>query len=235
MTHSQEIKPAASSVVVRDKAGCSQVLLLRKNQKLKFAADFWVFPGGKVDSADFEQDPDLDSANRVAAIRECHEETNLQIEHTGLVPISHWTTPKMQPRRYATQFFFTEIDRQQNVVVDQDEIVDHHWLTASEALDLYNRRKIKLMPPTIVTLTELARYQQSAEMRQFYQQRGNRTYKPVAVFKEKPSAVQHGFPDGVLLYEGDSGYEERIAEIGDRLNRCTVESGIISHQCNLDV
>ena len=48
--------PAATVVVARDSAtqGFIEILLLRRNSKLVFHGGHWVFPGGRVDQADFE-------------------------------------------------------------------------------------------------------------------------------------------------------------------------------------
>ena len=45
--------PAATVVVLRDGADGPETLMLRKNSKIAFGG-MWVFPGGKVDEADWE-------------------------------------------------------------------------------------------------------------------------------------------------------------------------------------
>ena len=111
-------KPAASVVVLHEFAGILQVLLLRRNPELVFAGNNWVFPGGKVEADEIHRaNGDLDIANRTAARRECLEETGLVIDEQSLVPISHWTTPDVMPKRFATQFFICLVAANQKVTV----------------------------------------------------------------------------------------------------------------------
>ena len=52
-----EVQPAATVMLVRDtgagRGGSLEVLMLRRHPEAVFAADAWVFPGGRVDDADF--------------------------------------------------------------------------------------------------------------------------------------------------------------------------------------
>ena len=86
--------PAATLVVFRrDPAGgAAQVLLLERSGAMRFAGGATVFPGGRIDRADYElaervrSDLDLDdAAARVAAIRETLEESGLAIGLVGNV------------------------------------------------------------------------------------------------------------------------------------------------------
>src|SRR2546430_11136362 len=51
-----EVQPAATVMLVRDasgrRAGSLEVLMLRRHPESVFAADAWVFPGGRVDAGD---------------------------------------------------------------------------------------------------------------------------------------------------------------------------------------
>jgi 8-oxo-dGTP pyrophosphatase MutT (NUDIX family) len=77
----------------RDPAGgAAQVLLLERSGAMRFAGGATVFPGGRIDRADYElaervrSDLDLDdAAARVAAIRETLEESGLAIGLVGSV------------------------------------------------------------------------------------------------------------------------------------------------------
>src|SRR5207249_5937565 len=92
-----EVQPAATVMLVRDAgtAGCSlEVLMLRRHPEAVFAADAWVFPGGRVDDADHHAAPgalgpsDAEASAAlglpsgglawwVAAARECFEEAGI--------------------------------------------------------------------------------------------------------------------------------------------------------------
>jgi 8-oxo-dGTP pyrophosphatase MutT (NUDIX family) len=93
-----EVQPAATVMLVRDasigREGSLEVLMLRRNPQSVFAADAWVFPGGRVDDGDGTGAPiaggpsdaeasralGLPAGGRaywVAAARECFEEAGI--------------------------------------------------------------------------------------------------------------------------------------------------------------
>lgn len=82
------VSPAATLVVMRDAAGGGppELLMVQRAQAMRFAGGATVFPGGRVDPADYRLAERLAShqprelaAARVAAIRETLEETGLLI------------------------------------------------------------------------------------------------------------------------------------------------------------
>lgn len=152
---SEELAQAATVVLVRDGPDGLETLLLRRNRKLAFGADAWVFPGGRVDEADRRDGDDDIAAARRAAVREAAEEAALRVGEDALVPLSHWTPPAIVPRRYATWFFVAEAP-QGAVAVDGGEIVDHVWVSPAEALRRHAAGTVELMEPTWVTLHRLA-------------------------------------------------------------------------------
>src|SRR5207237_2205952 len=93
-----EVQPAATVMLVRDasgrRGGSLEVLMLRRHPESVFAADAWVFPGGRVDDGDRVGAPialgpsDAEAsaalglpsgglAYWVAAARECFEEAGI--------------------------------------------------------------------------------------------------------------------------------------------------------------
>ncbi len=76
--------PAATLVVLRDRPGGPEVLMVERGATLAFAGGALVFPGGRIDAGDnviaraIGGDSE-DSAARVAAIRETIEEVGLAI------------------------------------------------------------------------------------------------------------------------------------------------------------
>ncbi len=80
-----EARPAATVVVIRDGAGGPEVLMLKRSGRSGFFPHAWVFPGGRVDTADEEASstgctpglPDGDDHYAVAAIRETFEEAGV--------------------------------------------------------------------------------------------------------------------------------------------------------------
>ena len=84
--------PAATVVVFRHAAagGPPEILMITRKRAMTFAGGMAVFPGGRVDPADYELAQtiagDLDpneAAHRIAAMRETLEETGLAIGLTG--------------------------------------------------------------------------------------------------------------------------------------------------------
>jgi 8-oxo-dGTP pyrophosphatase MutT (NUDIX family) len=146
---------AATVILIRDGDDGLETLMLRRNSKLAFGG-MWVFPGGRVDPADYGDDPDdLESASLTAAVREAHEESGLVLSPELLVPFSHWTPPPEAPKRFSTQFYVAPAPEGQ-VTIDDGEIHEHMWVTPQEAMRRRDALEIELAPPTWITLHTLA-------------------------------------------------------------------------------
>ena len=159
-----EVKPvpAATVVLVRNKAGESgiEVLLLERNANLVFHGGHWVFPGGRLDAADFaaaENGLEFHAAKQ-AAVRETREEAGIEIRTDQLIHTAHWTTPPRLPRRFSTWFFVCPLHRPVQVRVDNKEILDFRWLTPARALKEHNSEQLVLPAPTRTTLQDLTPY-----------------------------------------------------------------------------
>ena len=97
--------------------------MLRRDTKLAFAGGAWVFPGGRIDPADYpsgspSEDPDTRlAAARTAAAREAMEEAGLEVDPAGMVWFAHWTPAAGEARRFSTWFFMTRAP-EGSVVID---------------------------------------------------------------------------------------------------------------------
>src|SRR5262245_313513 len=60
---------------------------------------------------------------------------DLRLRADLLTTISRWTTPPIMPRRFDTQFFAAELPPGAEPTFTTDEVVEHRWLTAHDALD----------------------------------------------------------------------------------------------------
>jgi 8-oxo-dGTP pyrophosphatase MutT (NUDIX family) len=147
-----EPRPAATVVLLRPGGGGPEVLMVRRHRASSFMADAFVFPGGRVDPADGEGEPAL----AVAAARELHEEAGLTIEVATLVPFARWITPSAEGKRFDATFFVAAAPAGQTAQHDSVETVEHLWATPGDVLARYQRAELKLPPPTIRTLEDLA-------------------------------------------------------------------------------
>jgi 8-oxo-dGTP pyrophosphatase MutT (NUDIX family) len=170
--------PAATVIPLRDArqpdgSTALEVLMLRKNSKLAFGG-MWVFPGGRIDPEDWPavDDPDgpdgpapagqeLDAA-RTAAAREAVEEADLLVAPEDMVLFSHWTPPEAvamnSTKRFATWFFVCRapVGEDGVVTIDMGEIHEDQWVRPAEMLARRDAGEIQLVPPTVVTLHDLA-------------------------------------------------------------------------------
>jgi 8-oxo-dGTP pyrophosphatase MutT (NUDIX family) len=149
-----EAIPAATVVLVRERGGQLETLMLRKNSKLAFGG-MWVFPGGRIADIDRDGAPDIETAARKAAVREAREETDLEVDASTLAWISNWVPPPIAPKRFATWFFVAPAP-ETVVTIDGGEIHEEAWMGATQALARRDALEIELAPPTWVTLHYLA-------------------------------------------------------------------------------
>lgn len=195
--------PSGTVVALRDGSRGLEVLLLQRARRPGDTGEAaWVFPGGKVEDADRSGEDEATHA-RLAAVREAREEAGLALVERDLTLISRWITPEVAPRRFDTWFFATAVKSDAEVVVDGVEIGDHRWLAPDEALDAYQGRRLKLAPPTFVTITWLCEHRRadaalhalaSAEFVAF-----------------RPRICRHE-GGACILYPGDAGYEAHDPE-----------------------
>jgi 8-oxo-dGTP pyrophosphatase MutT (NUDIX family) len=71
---------------------------------------------------------------------------------------SHWITPEPLPLRYDVRFFLAEAPSAQAAFHDGVELTEHLWLTPSRALEEYEKGKIGMVLPQIMTLEDISRF-----------------------------------------------------------------------------
>ncbi|MBG92312.1 MAG: NUDIX hydrolase [Chloroflexi bacterium] len=167
MTNIQPV-PAATVVLARESEVHPdiEILLLKRNSRLVFHGGHWVFPGGRIDAKDFKRSRgDLEyPAALKAAVRETREEAGIEISEEHLIHTAHWTTPPKQPRRFSTWFFVCPLYEHVSVRVDNDEILEHRWITPVKALAEADAESLVLPRPTRVTLQDIALHQTLKEL-----------------------------------------------------------------------
>ena len=133
-----------------DGPGGFEVFVQRRVPTMAFAAGMTVFPGGAREAAD----PHL----AATAVRELLEETGVHLPVTALVPWARWVTPEGEPRRYDTYFFVAALPAGAEPVASGTEMDIIAWLSPVQALVAYERGDLPMMPPTVITLRELAAF-----------------------------------------------------------------------------
>lgn len=215
------IVAAATVVLLRDTASGVETLMLRRDSQLAFAGGMWVFPGGRIDPADFPAteiapEEDLAAAGRTAAVREAEEEAGLAVDPDSLVPFAHWTPPAEAPKRFSTQFFVARAP-EGRVTIDHGEIRDHMWVSPTSALARRDALEIELAPPTWVTLHTLSQHATVAAALDAARASEPEHFTTKAVFTDEGVAV---------LWHGDAGYEDGDAgKDGPRHRLWMVDSG----------
>ncbi|MCH7787822.1 MAG: NUDIX hydrolase [Acidobacteria bacterium] len=217
--------PAATLVLVSERQGQLETLMLRKNSKITFGG-MWVFPGGRLDLEDYhDDDGDLERAARVAAVRETREETDIGVDAAQLEWFAHWTPPPVAPKRFTT-FFFAAETTTDVVEIDGGEIYDAEWMAPLDALERRDRAEIELAPPTWVTLHHLSQHDTVSSFLEW-------AHHIEPAFYETHIGLDSDGP--VAMWHGDAGYDtndphmpgprHRLRMYGDRYHFEQSESG----------
>ena len=205
----------------------TEVLLLKKNQKISFGGS-WVFPGGTIDEQDYsntlerkhksaheidhdttqEQNSETNQSQnqtkssfateRNTVIRECQEETGLDLDPSKLIPVSRWKTPPIRPKRFSTVFFVYDAnDLNAPIKIDHGEIVDAGWFSINDVLDQHNQKQLVLSGPAFVTLSILSTQPSFNSVW---------SYLKSLAFAEFTPKIQISDTGAICLYHGDESY-----------------------------
>ena len=205
------VKPAATILLARNTSEGIEILLLKRNKALKFAAGLWVFPGGKIEVDEIETGRDAVEAAKLAAVRETKEEANVDIDIDSLLFFTHWTTPVVEPRRYATWFFFADVSGQDlTVEIDDSEIKKHLWINPQIALDKVQAGELAMMPPTYISLQRIRKCKTVTEATQLLSEIEPIYILPVLQLKDGKM---------VCMYEGDAGFTTGNADTAGARHR----------------
>lgn len=80
----------------------------------------------------------------------------VQLQLGLLHPFSRWITPESEPVRFDTSFFLTRVPADQNAEHDRGEAIDALWTSPQAALAAMTNGSLRLAPPTLRTLEQLA-------------------------------------------------------------------------------
>jgi 8-oxo-dGTP pyrophosphatase MutT (NUDIX family) len=156
------VKPRhAASLVIYERRDDDIYLLMGKRAKgHKFLPNVFVFPGGRIDTADHASNAlkpleattaqhlaspgDMATAVAVAAVRETHEETGLVIgdirdgklhpDLSGLEFVARAITPAHNPIRFNTRFLMVDAQHTSGEIAGSGELLELQWFSIKEAL-----------------------------------------------------------------------------------------------------
>lgn len=94
--------------------------------------------------------------DRSVSLAELLARRGLVLRADLLRPWSRWITPVMEPRRFDTRFFAAALPAGQRTRDVGGEASAVAWIEPAAALAAGRRGELALMPPTMVSLTELA-------------------------------------------------------------------------------
>ncbi|MFL6130611.1 MAG: NUDIX hydrolase [Mycobacteriales bacterium] len=101
---------------------------------------------------------------RAESLAELLTRRGLVLRADLLRPWAHWITPPQEPRRYDTRFLVAALPDGQSTrdVTSEADLVE--WVRPADALAQVRRGERKVLPPTLVTLEEIAAYRSVAEV-----------------------------------------------------------------------
>jgi 8-oxo-dGTP pyrophosphatase MutT (NUDIX family) len=130
-----------------------------------------LLAGPSVDEITATDGPDWESdrvglERRDFSLAELLARRGLLLRADLLRPWAHWITPPQESvrRRYDTRFFVAALPAGQRTrdVTSEADVVE--WVRPADALDQLRRGERPMMPPTIVTLEEIADYGSVADV-----------------------------------------------------------------------
>lgn len=128
---------------------------------------------------------------------------SLRLHSSCVLPWSRWITPTMpsvSTKRFDTRFFVAKMPGNQIARHDNHEATESHWLRPRTALEQYWSGEIKLVPPQIMSLIQLARHTDVHSVLQAARARLPPVIQPAA----------HDFEGNrILCYPGDERHPVR--------------------------
>lgn len=153
-----EAIPAATLVVMRESPGTHpELLMVERPRTMAFAGGAMVFPGGRIDAADWTAGDSIEVAAGRAAVRETMEETGIEVALDSLVPFARWRPDFVKHRRFDTFFFLAPAPGITEPLRPQPgECERALWISAADMLAEIQSGAANAIFPTIRNLERLA-------------------------------------------------------------------------------
>jgi 8-oxo-dGTP pyrophosphatase MutT (NUDIX family) len=121
-----------------------------------------------------------------------------------LAYLSNWVTPAGETRRFDTRFFLAEVAAGTEAQADEREVTQATWITPAEALARAMQREWFMLPPTVLTLRTLTRFETPGAAVAFARTQDN-------VPRIEPKLVVGEGGSVQILMPGQAGYDDPSA------------------------
>jgi 8-oxo-dGTP pyrophosphatase MutT (NUDIX family) len=166
MTDSEAIFAATLIVVREAESGPPELLMVERPKTMAFAGGAMVFPGGRLDPADWADSGSLEEAAARAAVRETAEETGLEVPIESLVPFARWRPNNVPHRRFDTFFFIAPCPQGAGPLRPQSgECERAVWISAAAMLRDIEAERASAIFPTVRNLERLQQFASFSELR----------------------------------------------------------------------
>jgi len=91
-------------------------------------------------------------------------EHSASVDVSAVRPWSRWITPDFEPRRYDTYFFVAAMPQEARADAVSSEASHAGWVSVDQAIAEYRDGQRPMLPPTVVTLTEVSQHSSVADV-----------------------------------------------------------------------
>jgi 8-oxo-dGTP pyrophosphatase MutT (NUDIX family) len=102
--------------------------------------------------------------NREMSFLNMLEQEGFQLQLENLTYFGHLVTPEVNPIRFDTRFFLTQLPTGQIPSPDINEVDEALWFSPEEALFAHQNGDISLAPPTILALRTIMNFQKGGPL-----------------------------------------------------------------------
>lgn len=157
-----------------------------------------AWDGSPLDPATAEWEADrLALMARERSLSEVFRIRGVTLRADLLRPWAHWITPEAEPRRYDTKFFTAAVPAGQEPRDVSGEADEAAWVAVADALTENEQGTRMMLPPTLVTLTDLVEHATVAEVLAAAPQQPLTPVVPRLVVRDGTEYVE--MPDGSLV------------------------------------